>query len=42
MHAALSGQFVLEQTFHLDVEAMAEPWRAPIRVLESMTGRALA
>jgi hypothetical protein len=42
MHAALSGQFVLEQTFHLDVAAMAEPARAPIRVLESMTGRALA
>ena len=42
MHAALSGQFVLEQTFHLDVSAMAEPSRAPIRVLEKMTGRALA
>ncbi len=42
MHAALSGQFVLEQTFHLDVAAMAEPSRAPIRVLERMTGRALA
>ncbi|HVV65911.1 MAG TPA: Kdo hydroxylase family protein [Rhizomicrobium sp.] len=42
MHAALSGQFVLEQTFHLDVAAMAEPSHAPIRVLESMTGRALA
>jgi 3-deoxy-D-manno-oct-2-ulosonic acid (Kdo) hydroxylase len=42
MHAALSGQFVLEQTFHLDVAAMAEPSRAPIRVLEKMTGRTLA
>jgi hypothetical protein len=42
MHAALSGQFVLEQTFHLDVDAMAEPARSPIRVLEKMTGRALA
>lgn len=41
MHAALSGQFVLEQTFHLDVDAMAEPARAPVRVLEEMTGRAL-
>src|ERR1700733_9608242 len=36
MHAALSGQFVLEQTFHLDVTAMAEPSRAPIKVLEQM------
>jgi hypothetical protein len=42
MHAALSGQFVLEQTFHLDIDAMAEPARAPLRVLEKMTGRALA
>ena len=42
MHAALSGQFVLEQTFHLDIDAMAEPARAPIRVLEKMTGRTLA
>ncbi|MEI9929634.1 MAG: Kdo hydroxylase family protein [Rhizomicrobium sp.] len=42
MHAALSGQFVLEQTFHLDIDAMADPARAPIRVLEKMTGRALA
>jgi len=42
MHAALSGQFVLEQTFHLDIDVMAEPARAPIRVLEKMTGRVLA
>ncbi|HTU00069.1 MAG TPA: Kdo hydroxylase family protein [Rhizomicrobium sp.] len=42
MHAALSGQFVLEQTFHLDIAAMADPARAPIRVLEKMTGRTLA
>jgi hypothetical protein len=42
MHAALAGQFVLEQTFHLDIDAMAEPSRAPIKVLERMTGRTLA
>ena len=42
MHAVLSGQFALEQTFHLDVDAMAEPARAPIRVLEEMSGRRLA
>jgi hypothetical protein len=42
MHAALSGQFVLEQTFHLDIDAMAEPGRAPIKVLEKITGRVLA
>jgi hypothetical protein len=32
---------VLEQTFHLDPAAMAEPARTPIRVLEAMTRRAL-
>ncbi len=42
MHAALAGQYVLEQTFHLDIDAMAEPQRAPIKVLERMTGRVLA
>ena len=42
MHAALAGQYVLEQTFHLDIAAMAEPQRAPIKVLERMTGRVLA
>jgi hypothetical protein len=41
MHAALAGQFALEQTFHLDVAAMAEPERSPLRVLERVTGRAL-
>jgi len=41
MHAALSGQHVLEQTFHLDPAAMAEPGRAPVRVLEAMTRRQL-
>jgi hypothetical protein len=42
MHAVLSGQFMLEQTFHLDVEAMAEPARSPLRVLETILGRRLA
>ena len=42
MHAALAGQFVLEQTFHLDVDAMASPERAPLRVLERLRGHALA
>lgn len=42
LHAALGGEFALEQTFHLDVEELAEPERAPIRVLERLSGRALA
>jgi 3-deoxy-D-manno-oct-2-ulosonic acid (Kdo) hydroxylase len=41
MHAALAGQFALEQTFHLPVAALAYPERSPLRVLERMTGRAL-
>ena len=41
MHAALSGQFCLEQTFHLPVAALAHPERSPLRVLERMTGQAL-
>lgn len=41
MHAALAGQFVLEQTFHLDVEAMADPNLSPLKVLERMRGHAL-
>lgn len=41
MHAALKGQFVLEQTFHLDVDSMALPERSPLRVLERLRGRAL-
>jgi hypothetical protein len=42
LHAALGGEFALEQTFHLDVAQMAEPARAPIRVLERLSGRNLA
>jgi hypothetical protein len=41
MHAALSGQYVLEQTFHLDADAMARPELSPLKVLERMKGHAL-
>jgi hypothetical protein len=41
LHAALAGHCALEQTFHLPVEAMAQPERAPLRVLERITGRSL-
>ena len=33
-HAAMSGQYVLEQTFYLPVEAMQDPRLSPLRVLE--------
>jgi hypothetical protein len=41
MHAALKGQHALEQTFHVPVECLVHPERAPLRVLERMTGQAL-
>jgi hypothetical protein len=41
LHAALAGRCALEQTFHLPIEAMAEPNRSPLRVLERLSGRAL-
>jgi hypothetical protein len=41
LHAALGGQFMLEQTFFLPVAAMLHPERAPLAVLERLCGRAL-
>jgi hypothetical protein len=41
-HAATAGQYQLEQTFLLPVDAMREPQRSPLRILERMTGRKLA
>ena len=41
LHAAMGGEFALEQTFHFDVEQMAEPARAPVRVLERLSGKTL-
>jgi hypothetical protein len=40
-HAAMQGQYVLEQTFYLPVNAMQDETQAPLRVLERMLGRAL-
>lgn len=40
-HAAMSGQYLLEQTFFLPVAAMARPDRAPLAVLQRQLGRAL-
>lgn len=42
LHAAMSGQYLLEQTFHLPVTALREPHTAPLRVLEELTGLSLA
>jgi hypothetical protein len=40
-HAAMAGQYQLEQTFLLPVDAMAAPERSPLRVLERVMGRTL-
>jgi len=40
-HAAMAGQYQLEQTFLLPVEAMGEPERSALRVLERIKGRRL-
>ena len=41
LHAALGGAFALEQTFHFDIDVMGEPARAPLKVLERLSGRSL-
>ena len=41
-HAAMAGQFQLEQTFLLPIDAMLDPQRSPLRVLERLIGRPLA
>lgn len=41
MHAAVSGQYMLEQTIHLPVSALYEPQQSPIAILERLTGRSL-
>lgn len=40
-HAAMSGQFMLEQTFLLPVSAMQNPQYSPLRVLEALAQQRL-
>lgn len=42
LHAVLSGQFLLEQTFELPLAALQDQETAPLRVLERLRGRRLA
>ncbi len=42
LHAALAGQYMMEQTFFLPVTAMEQPQRSPLRILERLMGHALA
>ena len=41
MHAAVSGQYMLEQTIHRPVAALYNPSRSPLAILERLTGRML-
>jgi len=41
-HSALSGQFAMEQTFIVPVEALVAPEVSPIRVLEKLAGKAMS
>ena len=40
-HAVLSGQFLMERTFQLPVDAMFDPARSPLRILERVAARPL-
>lgn len=41
MHAAVSGQYMLEQTIHMPLSALYDRSRAPLAILERLTGRSL-
>jgi hypothetical protein len=41
-HAAMSGQFALEQTFIVPAQALVSPEVAPVRVLEKVMGKPMA
>lgn len=40
-HAAMEGQYVLEQTFYLPIKSMKDESRSPLRVLEQILGSTL-
>jgi 3-deoxy-D-manno-oct-2-ulosonic acid (Kdo) hydroxylase len=41
LHGAMSGQHSLDQTFYLPAQAMNDPSRSSLRILERLTGEAL-
>lgn len=41
LHAVMSGQYMMEQTFYLEPDDLHDPATAPLRVLEAIAGRAL-
>jgi hypothetical protein len=40
-HAAMSGQYLMEQTFYLPVQAMGDENKSPLHVLQKLLGRKL-
>lgn len=40
-HAAMQGQYVLEQTFYLPLKAMKDESKSPLRILEKLLGKKL-
>lgn len=40
-HAAMSGQYLFEQSFYLPVDAMLNPNQSPLKILEQQLGAAL-
>lgn len=40
-HAAMGGQFMLEQTLLLPVEGMKSSQRSPLKILEALTQKTL-
>lgn len=40
-HAALTGQYLLEQTFYLNPEEMQQPAQSPLYILERLLGKTL-
>jgi hypothetical protein len=41
LHAAMGGQFLIEQTYYLDPSALKNPASAPVAVLQRLLGRPL-
>jgi len=41
LHAVMSGQYMLEQTFYLEPEHLVNPALAPLKILEGLAGRPL-
>ena len=40
-HAAMSGQYMMEQTFHLPIASQYNPESSPLAILTRLTGRTL-